>query len=103
MRTTGVPRATLPPSYALELLTIFAWEQGCREDKFRLAQGLRTVLALIQQNKDLCIFWTENYGFGDPVVGEFLRRQLERPRYRLCRHCLLSCPAHWGQDLVLVN
>ncbi|XP_012975254.2 2'-5'-oligoadenylate synthase 3 isoform X1 [Mesocricetus auratus] len=73
-------RTTLPSSYALELLTIFAWEQGCRKDKFRLAQGLRTVLALIQQNKDLCIFWTENYGFGDPVVGEFLRRQLERPR-----------------------
>ncbi|CAH6778850.1 2'-5'-oligoadenylate synthase 3 [Phodopus roborovskii] len=73
-------KATLPPSYALELLTIFAWEQGCRKDSFRLAQGLRTVLALIQQNKNLCIFWTENYDFGDPVVGEFLRRQLERPR-----------------------
>ncbi|KAL6035452.1 hypothetical protein STEG23_005654, partial [Scotinomys teguina] len=74
--TTG---ATLPPSYALELLTIFAWEQGCRKDKFSLAQGLRTVLALIQHSKYLCIFWTENYGFGDPTVGEFLRRQLERP------------------------
>ncbi|CAO2629256.1 2'-5'-oligoadenylate synthase 3 [Lemmus lemmus] len=73
-------RATLPPSYALELLTIFAWEQGCRKDNFSLAQGLRTVLALIQQNKDLCICWTENYSFQDPVVGEFLRRQLKRPR-----------------------
>ncbi|KAK7795495.1 hypothetical protein U0070_011750 [Myodes glareolus] len=77
---TRATRATLPPSYALELLTIFAWEQGCRKDNFSLAQGLRTVLALIQQNKDLCIYWTENYGFQDPVVGEFLRRQLKRPR-----------------------
>lgn len=77
---TQVVRATMPPSYALELLTIFAWEQGCRKDAFSLAQGLRTVLALIQRNKHLCIFWTENYGFEDPAVGEFLRRQLKRPR-----------------------
>ncbi|XP_021042822.2 2'-5'-oligoadenylate synthase 3 [Mus pahari] len=79
MQTQAV-RATLPPSYALELLTIFAWEQGCGKDTFSLAQGLRTVLALIQHNKYLCIFWTENYGFEDPTVGEFLRRQLKRPR-----------------------
>lgn len=87
-------RAALPPSYALELLTIFAWEQGCRKDTFSLAQGLRTVLALIQQHKYLCIFWTENYGFEDPEVGAFLRRQLKRPRYFLCRlplPALLSC------------
>ncbi|XP_052024851.1 2'-5'-oligoadenylate synthase 3 [Apodemus sylvaticus] len=77
---TQTVRATLPPSYALELLTIFAWEQGCGKDAFSLAQGLRTVLALIQRNKHLCIFWTENYGFEDPVVGEFLQRQLKRPR-----------------------
>lgn len=77
---TQTVRATLPPSYTLELLTIFAWEQGCRKDTFSLAQGLRTVLALIQHNKYLCIFWTENYGFEDPAVGEFLRRQLKRPR-----------------------
>ncbi|XP_055461873.1 2'-5'-oligoadenylate synthase 3 isoform X2 [Psammomys obesus] len=80
VQTQEAVRATLPPSYALELLTIFAWEQACRKDAFSLAQGLRTVMALIQQNKHLCIFWTENYGFEDPVVGEFLRRQLERPR-----------------------
>lgn len=91
MRAT---RATLPPSYALELLTIFAWEQGCRKDNFSLAQGLRTVLALIQQNKDLCIYWTENYGFQDPVVVEFLRRQIQRPRYHLSFPYPLSCHGH---------
>lgn len=92
--TTRATRATLPPSYALELLTIFAWEQGCRKNNFSLAQGLLTVLALIQQNKDLCVYWTENYGFQDPVVGEFLQRQLQRPRYLLSFPCLLSCHRH---------
>ncbi|GAB1290108.1 2'-5'-oligoadenylate synthase 3 [Apodemus speciosus] len=80
---TQAGRAALPPSYALELLTIFAWEQGCGKDAFSLAQGLRTVLALIQRNKHLCVFWTKNYGFEDPVVGEFLRRQLKRPSSHL--------------------
>lgn len=83
-------RATLPPSYALELLTIFAWEQGCKKDSFSLAQGLRTVLALVQHNKYLCVFWMENYNFEDPVVGEFLRRQLKRPRYSLRLSAALS-------------
>uniref|UniRef100_A0A8C6W2Z0 2'-5'-oligoadenylate synthase 3 n=1 Tax=Nannospalax galili TaxID=1026970 RepID=A0A8C6W2Z0_NANGA len=73
-------RDALPPGYALELVTIFAWEQGCRKHTFSMAQGLRTVLALIQQYQHLCIFWTENYGFEDPTVGKFLRMQLERPR-----------------------
>ncbi|XP_014642580.1 PREDICTED: 2'-5'-oligoadenylate synthase 3 [Ceratotherium simum simum] len=75
-----VRRETLPPAYALELLTIFAWEQGCGKEAFSLAQGLRTVLGLIQQHQHLCVFWTLNYGFEDPAVRQFLRRQLERPR-----------------------
>ncbi|XP_054450224.1 2'-5'-oligoadenylate synthase 3 [Pteronotus mesoamericanus] len=70
----------MPPAYALELLTIFAWEQGCGEDAFSLAQGLRTVLSLIQQYQHLCVFWTTNYSFEDPTVKEFVLRQLKRPR-----------------------
>ncbi|XP_010597263.2 2'-5'-oligoadenylate synthase 3 isoform X1 [Loxodonta africana] len=73
-------RGMLPPVYALELLTIFAWEQGCQKDAFSLSQGLRTVLGLIHQYQHLCIFWTVNYGFEDPAVGQFLRGQLKRPR-----------------------
>ncbi|XP_006901074.1 PREDICTED: LOW QUALITY PROTEIN: 2'-5'-oligoadenylate synthase 3 [Elephantulus edwardii] len=73
-------RTKLPPAYALELLTIFAWEQGCRKDAFSLAQGLRTVLGLILQYQHLCIFWTEYYGFEDPAVGQYLQKQLKRPR-----------------------
>ncbi|XP_045152630.1 2'-5'-oligoadenylate synthase 3 [Echinops telfairi] len=73
-------RGTLPPVYALELLTIFAWEQGYKKDAFSLAQGLRTVLGLIHQYQHLCIFWTVYYDFEDPSVGQFLRDQLKRPR-----------------------
>ncbi|XP_063503187.1 2'-5'-oligoadenylate synthase 3 isoform X2 [Pongo pygmaeus] len=76
----GLWKETLPPVYALELLTIFAWEQGCKKDAFSLAEGLRTVLGLIQQHQHLCVFWTVNYGFEDPAVGQFLQRQLKRPR-----------------------
>ncbi|XP_025745344.1 2'-5'-oligoadenylate synthase 3 isoform X1 [Callorhinus ursinus] len=73
-------REMLPPAYALELLTIFAWEQGCGKDAFSLAQGLRTVLGLIQQYQHLCVFWTLNYGFEEATVSQFLRQQLERTR-----------------------
>lgn len=76
----------MPPAYALELLTIYAWEKGCGKDAFSLAQGLRTVLGLIQQYQSLCVFWTINYGFEDPVVERFLQRQLKRPRYILGPH-----------------
>lgn len=87
----------MPPDYALELLTVFAWEQGCGKDAFVLAQGLRTVLGLIQQYQHLCVFWTINYSFEDPAVGTFLQRQLERPRYLLVpHHCPLACAWPWG-------
>lgn len=88
----------MPPVYALELLTIFAWEQGCGKDFFILAQGLRTVLGLIQQYQHLCVFWTINYSFEDPVVRTFLQRQLKRPRYLLVPHRPLSCAWPWGGD-----
>ncbi|XP_014396651.1 PREDICTED: 2'-5'-oligoadenylate synthase 3 [Myotis brandtii] len=73
-------RNQMPPAYALELLTIFAWEQGCGKEAFSLAQGLRTVLGLIQQYQHLCVFWTTNYSCEDPAVKKFLQRQLEGPR-----------------------
>lgn len=81
----------MPPAYALELLTIFAWEKGCGKEAFSLAQGLQTVLGLIRQHQHLCVFWTTNYGFEDPAVKQFLLRQLKRPRYLLAPRHLLSC------------
>lgn len=76
------PRAMLPPLYALELLTIYAWEMGTQEDKnFRLEEGLTTVMELLQEYDLLCIYWTKYYTFQNPVIEDFVRKQLKRERY----------------------
>nr|XP_020012525.1 2'-5'-oligoadenylate synthase 2-like isoform X2 [Castor canadensis] len=72
--------ASLPPAYALELLTIFAWEQGCGKDRFNMAQGLRTVLGLVQKHQQLCVYWTVNYGIEDHDMKTHLLGQLRKPR-----------------------
>lgn len=71
---------SLPPKYALELLTIYAWEKGSAADDFCTEEGFRTVLELLCQYQKLCIYWTTNYDFKNPVVGIFVRKQLRKPR-----------------------
>ncbi|XP_045152631.1 2'-5'-oligoadenylate synthase 2 [Echinops telfairi] len=73
-------KVSLPPKYALELLTIYAWEQGSGEVDFNTARGFQTVLELVTQYQQLCIFWTVNYNFQDPTVGNFLWRQIRNTR-----------------------
>ncbi|XP_044541368.1 2'-5'-oligoadenylate synthase 3-like [Gracilinanus agilis] len=73
-------RASLPPVYALELLTIYAWEKGCSKEKFNIAEGFRTVLGLVQSYQKLCVYWEVNYSFKDEIIGPFLRSQLKKPR-----------------------
>ncbi|XP_054936376.1 2'-5'-oligoadenylate synthase 1 isoform X2 [Physeter macrocephalus] len=70
----------LPPQYALELLTVYAWEQGSMETRFSTAQGFQTVLELVLKHQHLCIYWTEYYNFENPIIGQYLRRQLAKPR-----------------------
>uniref|UniRef100_A0AC11ERY5 Uncharacterized protein n=1 Tax=Ovis aries TaxID=9940 RepID=A0AC11ERY5_SHEEP len=70
----------LPPQYALELLTIYAWEQGSSKPEFNTAQGFRTVLALILKHQDLCIYWKKYYDLENPTISQYLRRQLAKPR-----------------------
>ncbi|XP_071065898.1 2'-5'-oligoadenylate synthase 1 isoform X2 [Dasypus novemcinctus] len=70
----------LPPQYALELLTVYAWEQGCRKTEFVTAQGFQTVLELVLNYKQLCIYWTVNYNFENPFIGQYLKSQLKKPR-----------------------
>ncbi|XP_064235865.1 2'-5'-oligoadenylate synthase 1 isoform X3 [Aotus nancymaae] len=70
----------LPPQYALELLTVYAWEQGSMETDFITAQGFRTVLELVINYQQLCIYWTVYYDFKNPSIREYLRRQLSKPR-----------------------
>uniref|UniRef100_A0A8C3X6K8 2'-5' oligoadenylate synthase n=1 Tax=Catagonus wagneri TaxID=51154 RepID=A0A8C3X6K8_9CETA len=68
------------PVYALELLTVYAWEQGCGAEDFDIAQGLRTVLGLIRKPEQLCVYWTINYNFADETVRRILLGQLRSPR-----------------------
>uniref|UniRef100_A0A452FBF0 2'-5' oligoadenylate synthase n=1 Tax=Capra hircus TaxID=9925 RepID=A0A452FBF0_CAPHI len=70
----------LPPQYALELLTVYAWEQGCKETAFVTAQGFQTVLELVLQYEKLCIYWEKNYNSENPIIEEYLTRQLAKCR-----------------------
>nr|XP_026267838.1 2'-5'-oligoadenylate synthase 1 [Urocitellus parryii] len=70
----------LPPQYALELLTVYAWERGSGESEFKMAQGFQTVLRLVIDYQQLCIYWTKYYDFEDPIIGTYLTQQLKKPR-----------------------
>uniref|UniRef100_A0A8C3SYE9 2'-5' oligoadenylate synthase n=1 Tax=Chelydra serpentina TaxID=8475 RepID=A0A8C3SYE9_CHESE len=74
------PGQSLPPQYALELLSVYAWEQGSRDRAFDMAEGFRTVLELIRQHKQLCVYWTIYYNFADEVLAGFLHQQLQKAR-----------------------
>lgn len=73
----------LPPQYALELLTVYAWEQGSMETYFNTARGFRTVLELVINYQQLCVYWTKYYDFQNPIIGKYLSRQLRKPRYAI--------------------
>ncbi|KAM6166750.1 2'-5'-oligoadenylate synthase-like protein isoform 1-T1 [Erethizon dorsatum] len=75
------PRANLPPPYALDLLTIYAWEMGTQEkESFSLAEGLTTVMELLQDAELVCIYWTKYYTLQDPVIEGCVRKQLKKER-----------------------
>ena len=80
------PKASLPPKYALELLTVYAWEQGSGMEDFDTAEGFRTVLDLVIKYQQLCIFWTVNYNFEDELIRMFLLTQFQKKR------CLCPSP-----------
>lgn len=75
-----LPRS-LPPQYALELLTVYAWERAGQKEDFSTAQGFQTVLELVTNYQQLCIYWTRYYDINHPEIGPYLRRQLSKPRY----------------------
>nr|BAB19016.1 2',5'-oligo adenylate synthetase A [Gallus gallus] len=74
------PNAKLPPKYALELLTIYAWEGGTGREDFSMAEGFCTVLELLGQYRDICIYWEKYYSLEDEWVGAYLKKQLRQPR-----------------------
>ncbi|XP_063171880.1 2'-5'-oligoadenylate synthase 3-like [Candoia aspera] len=71
---------SVPPKYALELLTVYAWEQGSRQDCFSMAEGFRTVLWLIERHTQICIYWTNYYGFENEIIKQHLHAQLSKQR-----------------------
>ncbi|XP_068953068.1 2'-5'-oligoadenylate synthase 2-like, partial [Petaurus breviceps papuanus] len=73
-------KGSLPPKYALELLTVYAWEQGNGMTDFDTAEGFLTVLKLIMQYQKLCVYWTVNYDFQDKIIRNFLLKQLTKLR-----------------------
>ncbi|XP_057620730.1 2'-5'-oligoadenylate synthase 1A-like [Chionomys nivalis] len=71
-------RKPLPPQYALELFTVYAWKH--RFTEFNIAQGFRTVLELVTKHRELQIYWTMYYDFQDQDISNYLHRQLTRAR-----------------------
>lgn len=45
-----------------------------------MAQGLQTVLGLVQQHGQLCVYWTLNYGIEEPALRMHLLDQLRKTR-----------------------
>ncbi|XP_059510975.1 2'-5'-oligoadenylate synthase-like protein 2 isoform X1 [Stegostoma tigrinum] len=74
------PGERLPAKYAVELLTIYAWEQGSRNERFITAEGFRTVLELICSYQNLHIYWTDNYNVNNQVIANFLVKKLRGSR-----------------------
>lgn len=71
----------LPSKYALELLTIYAWEMGTdSSDNFNLNEGFVAVMELLRDYQDICIYWTKYYDFQNEVVRNFLKEQLKGDR-----------------------
>uniref|UniRef100_A0A8C0TAY6 2'-5' oligoadenylate synthase n=2 Tax=Canis lupus familiaris TaxID=9615 RepID=A0A8C0TAY6_CANLF len=73
--------AALPPKYAFELLTIYAWEIGTdKSDNFNLDEGFRAVMELLLDYEDICIYWTKYYDFQNETVRIHIKQQLKECR-----------------------
>ncbi|KAF1444456.1 OASL2 protein, partial [Pygoscelis papua] len=75
------PTADLPPKYALELLTVYAWEEGTgSRESFVTAEGFRTVLELLCRYKEICIYWETYYSLQHSQIGAHVKGLLRCPR-----------------------
>ncbi|NXT09523.1 OASL2 protein, partial [Prunella fulvescens] len=75
------PNAHLPPKYALELLTIYAWEEATGSScSFDMAQGFRTVLELLRRHRDICIYWEKYYSLQHREIGAHVKGLLHSSR-----------------------
>ncbi|NXL31509.1 OASL2 protein, partial [Glaucidium brasilianum] len=73
--------ADLPPKYALELLTIYAWEEGTGScNSFVMAEGFRTVLELLCRHREICIYWEIYYSLQHVQIGAHIKNLMMRSR-----------------------
>ncbi|XP_006865560.1 PREDICTED: 2'-5'-oligoadenylate synthase-like protein 2-like [Chrysochloris asiatica] len=74
-------KVPLPSKYALELLTIYAWEMGTDEsDNFEMDEAFVAVMKLLRDHEDICIYWTKYYDFQNEVVRSYIKHKLKECR-----------------------
>ncbi|NXF29881.1 OASL2 protein, partial [Nyctibius bracteatus] len=73
------PATVLPPKYALELLTIYAWEEGTGScTSFDMAEGFHTVLELLCRHQEICIYWETYYSLQHNQIGAHVKDLLHK-------------------------
>uniref|UniRef100_A0A8C2VUD1 2'-5'-oligoadenylate synthase-like protein 2 n=2 Tax=Chinchilla lanigera TaxID=34839 RepID=A0A8C2VUD1_CHILA len=73
--------AALPSKYALELLTIYAWEIGTdQQENFNMNEGFVAVMTLLRDYEGICIYWTKYYDFQSEIVRNYIKQQLKKSR-----------------------
>ena len=63
-RKTFLPKKSakrLPPSYLLELLTIHAWENANRPERFDMKIGFKAVIEALEDHQRLRVSWGDYY------------------------------------------
>ena len=63
-RKTFLPKKSgkrLPPSYLLELLTIHAWENANRPERFDVKIGFKAVIEALENHQSLRVSWGDYY------------------------------------------
>ena len=73
-RKTFFPKNSAMPSYLLELLTIHAWENANRPERFDIKIGFKAVMEVLKNHRSLRVSW-----------GHYYRRDLIPNRYNSWR------------------
>ncbi|XP_072372447.1 2'-5'-oligoadenylate synthase 1-like [Scyliorhinus torazame] len=83
----------LPPSYAMELITIYVWQLAGKPIFFSFVQGLRAVLKLLVNCTDIFIVWCGHYDKTFHVVKKALQKQSRpflldpaNPTFNICEN-----------------
>ena len=75
-RKTYIPQSGskhLPPSYLLELLTIYAWENANRPERFDVKIGFKAVMEALKNHHNLRVIW-EHYYRRELIPSRYIRK-----------------------------